>query len=135
MKRPSGMAIEGVALVDAVANDPDDSLRAADDGDAIALSGGNLGVDEDVLELFFATEAKGAKAIAGATGPDGEVSSDSFGVEEGPVRRRLTDVGRPGDDVRFEDSTAGFGPAGDDQGRFRHALSELRFVPTEDEHV
>jgi len=133
MQRPPGIAIEGVAFVDAVAGDPDDSLRAADDGDTIALGGGNFGIYEDVLELLLASEAKGAKAIAGATRANGEFRSDSFGVEEGLVRRRWADLRRPRDDVRLEDAAAGFGPAGDCQWRFRDALSGLRFAPAEDE--
>ena len=93
--------MQGVAFVDAVARDPDDSLRAADDGDAIAVSGGNFGIDEDVLELLLAAEAEGAEAVAGAAGADGELGSGSFDVEEGLVRSRVGQLGGCGDDLRF----------------------------------
>ena len=63
---------EREAFVDAVTYDPGDLASGANEGNAIAVAGGDLGVDEDVLELLFAAETEGTQTVARAAGADGE---------------------------------------------------------------
>ena len=46
------------ALVDAVTDDPEDACVVADQGYAVAVASGHLGVDEDVLQLLLAAETE-----------------------------------------------------------------------------
>jgi hypothetical protein len=74
---------DGEAFVDAVADDPGDLVSDADEWYSIAVAGSEFGVDEDVLELLLAAEAKGTEAIAGAPAPDSEGGAGLVGVEVG----------------------------------------------------
>jgi hypothetical protein len=75
--------IEGVALIDTVADDPGDLIAGTDEGNGISVARGDFGVDEDVLELLLAAEAERAKAVAGAAGADGKVGARLIGIEAG----------------------------------------------------
>jgi hypothetical protein len=87
VKRPAGLYGECVAFVGAVSGDPDDTVRAADERYAVTLSGGDFGVDKDILKFLVATETQRTEAIARATGADGEVRAGLVRVEIGFTTR------------------------------------------------
>ena len=83
------VGVEGEAFVDAVTDDPGDLIAGADERNAIAVASGHFGVDENVLELLLASEAEGAKAVAGAAGANGQVGDLSCRRRDGlPAGRR-----------------------------------------------
>src|SRR5437899_4203450 len=64
------------------AGDPEDLVVGHEDRDGGALLAGDLGVDEDVLELPRAAVQE-VDAVAGTGRADGECSGQDVGIEEG----------------------------------------------------
>src|SRR4029453_1291741 len=90
----AGIDMEGVAFVDAVTGDPDNPVRSADKGHAVAFGGRDFGVDEDVLELLFAAETEGTEAVSWAAGADGEFAAGARKIEIYFVGPHVSYVGR-----------------------------------------
>src|SRR4029453_15437569 len=85
----AGIDMEGVAFVDAVTGDPDNPVRSADKGHAVAFGGRDFGVDEDVLELLFAAETEGTGALSWAAGEGGGLWGAGRGGEFAAGGRKI----------------------------------------------
>jgi hypothetical protein len=76
------LGTDSYPVVEAMAHNPDDSLRVAEDRDETPPAPGDLGIDKHVLELLAPAHAQGAKAVAGLDGAQEQGKGDAISVHD-----------------------------------------------------